>query len=261
MALAACSPTRVHERPILQNGDRVASSDAVVEAARQDAGRTSRATASSGTRRPRRPPWPLRAGHLRGDHARRGGDRHDGAQVLAATRTAEGAWQSRDAGDATVMVPASPSWRRRMRGRAGHGPAAQRPRRVVQLQRGAGRAAGVEPRRTQRRRAVPRAGRHAAARGRRLRGARRVRHGAEPLRPGAGAAARRRHDRVPHCNRAGQAAASHRGADPLPAVPAPARDSRRSRPSARRTATWPAPSPMRASASSCSIGRRASTGS
>jgi tetratricopeptide (TPR) repeat protein len=107
MALAACSPTRVHERPIMQNGDRVASSDAVVEAARQDAARTSRATAeqrdaiAAAAMASCAPD--ICAAITRGEVALGMTEQ----QVLAATRTAEGAWQSRDAGDATVMVPAS----------------------------------------------------------------------------------------------------------------------------------------------------------
>jgi hypothetical protein len=103
LALAACAPKRIHEPPILQTGDRVAGADAAVEAARQDAAadvnrettprRRDAITAASARQ--------LHAGHLRGDHARRG---HalgmTEVQVLAATRTTEAAWQSRDAGAA-----------------------------------------------------------------------------------------------------------------------------------------------------------------
>jgi tetratricopeptide (TPR) repeat protein len=107
LALAACSPTRVHERPILQTGDRVASSDAVIEAARQDAARTNRETtaqrdavtaAALASCAP-----DICAAITRGEVAIGMSEVH----VLAATRTTEGAWQTRDAGEATVMVPAT----------------------------------------------------------------------------------------------------------------------------------------------------------
>jgi tetratricopeptide (TPR) repeat protein len=109
MALAACAPTRVHERPIMQNGDRVASTDAVIEAARRDVADASRETAAQrdaiaatafATCAP-----DICAAITRGEVA----IGMSGAQVLAATRTTEGAWQTRDAGDATVMVPAARS--------------------------------------------------------------------------------------------------------------------------------------------------------
>jgi tetratricopeptide (TPR) repeat protein len=109
LVLAACAPTRVHERPILQNGDRVASTDAVVEAARQDAARSSRETAEQrdavaasalASCSPE-----ICAAITRGVVAIGMTE----AQVLAATRTTAGAWQSRDAGEATVMVPATRS--------------------------------------------------------------------------------------------------------------------------------------------------------
>jgi tetratricopeptide (TPR) repeat protein len=109
VALAACAPTRVHERPILQNGDRVASTDAVVEAARQDAARSARETAAQrdalaaaalATCAP-----DICAAITRGEVALGMTE----LQVLAATRTTEGAWHSRDAGDATVMVPTTRS--------------------------------------------------------------------------------------------------------------------------------------------------------
>jgi hypothetical protein len=109
MALAACTPTRVNERPILQNGDRVATTDEVVAAARQDAARTSReATAQRdaitanalATCAPA-----ICAAITRGEVVLGMTE----TQVLAATRTTEAAWQSRDGGEATVMVPATRS--------------------------------------------------------------------------------------------------------------------------------------------------------
>jgi tetratricopeptide (TPR) repeat protein len=106
LALAACSPARVHERPVLQTGDRVPSADAAVEAARQDVGRTGRDAAAErdalmatalATCAP-----DVCAAITRGEVALG----MTGAQVLAATRTTDAAWLARDAGDATVMVPA-----------------------------------------------------------------------------------------------------------------------------------------------------------
>jgi tetratricopeptide (TPR) repeat protein len=106
LVLAACTPKRVHERPVLQNGDRVASAEQVVEASRQDAARTSReavaqrdavAAAALASCAP-----DICAAITRGEVALGMTE----SQVLAATRTTEAAWQSRDAGEATVMVPA-----------------------------------------------------------------------------------------------------------------------------------------------------------
>jgi hypothetical protein len=107
LALAACSPTRVHERPIMRNGDRVAGPDAAIQAARQDAARSEReavaqrdaiAAAALATCS-----GEICAAIARGEVAIGMTE----AQVLAATRTTEGAWHSRDAGGATVMVPAA----------------------------------------------------------------------------------------------------------------------------------------------------------
>ena len=39
IGLAACAPKRIHEEPIMQNGDRVPSADATVERARDQAAR------------------------------------------------------------------------------------------------------------------------------------------------------------------------------------------------------------------------------
>ncbi|HEX6306790.1 MAG TPA: hypothetical protein VFZ69_01315 [Longimicrobiales bacterium] len=107
LALAACAPRRVHEPPILENGDRVPSSDAVVESARQEAARTQReataqrdaVTASAlATCAP-----DICAAITRGELALGMTE----TQVMAATRTTEAAWSTRDAGEATVMVPVS----------------------------------------------------------------------------------------------------------------------------------------------------------
>jgi tetratricopeptide (TPR) repeat protein len=109
LALAACAPTRVHERPIMQSGDRVGAPDAAIEAARQDAILSERdaiarrdavAAAALASCAP-----DICAAITRGEVALGMTE----AQVLAATRTTEGAWHSRDAGGATVMVPATRS--------------------------------------------------------------------------------------------------------------------------------------------------------
>jgi tetratricopeptide (TPR) repeat protein len=107
LVLAACSPTRVNERPIMRNGDRVASPAAVVEAARQDAARSEAeatlardaiAAAALANCAPA-----ICAAVTRGEVALGMTE----TQVLAATRTTEGAWHSRDAAGASVMVPAA----------------------------------------------------------------------------------------------------------------------------------------------------------
>jgi tetratricopeptide (TPR) repeat protein len=109
LAVAACAPKRVNERPIMTNGDRVAGSEAAVEAARADASRTSRdamnqrdavTAAALATCAPE-----ICAAITRGEVAIGMTE----FQVLAATRTTEAAWQTRDAGEASVMVAASRS--------------------------------------------------------------------------------------------------------------------------------------------------------
>jgi tetratricopeptide (TPR) repeat protein len=109
LALAACAPKRIHEPPILETGDRVASTDAVIEAARQDAQRTQRdataqrdaaAASALATCSP-----DICAAITRGEVAIGMTE----TQVLAATRTSAGAWNTRDAGEASVMVPVSRS--------------------------------------------------------------------------------------------------------------------------------------------------------
>jgi tetratricopeptide (TPR) repeat protein len=107
LLLAACSPTRVHERPIMRNGDRVPAPDATIAEARQDAARSEREAAAQ-----RDAIAAAALASCTGDicAAITRGELAIGmteAQVLAATRTTEGAWHSRDAGGATVMVPAA----------------------------------------------------------------------------------------------------------------------------------------------------------
>jgi tetratricopeptide (TPR) repeat protein len=107
VAVGGCAPTRVHERPVLQTGDRVQPADAVVQQTRAEVERDRR---EAEERRD-----VLAAGALadcvpavceaiaRGELALGMSE----TQVLAATRTTEGAWQVRDAGGASVMVPRS----------------------------------------------------------------------------------------------------------------------------------------------------------
>ena len=104
---AACAPSRVNEQPVMTNGDRVPPAAEAVERARADARRTQAETVE------RRDDLAARAldgctpavceAIARGEVALGMTE----AQVLAATRTTEGAWNVRDAGGATVMVPAS----------------------------------------------------------------------------------------------------------------------------------------------------------
>jgi hypothetical protein len=108
LALAACG-SRVSERPVLRPGDRVGSADAVVESTRQDAAATQRDAAA---RRDAMTANALAtcvpeicAAITRGEVALGMTE----AQVYAATRTTEAAWQTRDAGEASVMVPATRS--------------------------------------------------------------------------------------------------------------------------------------------------------
>jgi tetratricopeptide (TPR) repeat protein len=109
LALAACAPTRIREQPVLQTGDRVGTADAAVEAARQDIGRVSRegnaqrealTAAALANCAP-----DVCAAITRGEVMIGMTE----LQVLAATRTTEAAWQSRDAGEATVMLPVTRS--------------------------------------------------------------------------------------------------------------------------------------------------------
>jgi tetratricopeptide (TPR) repeat protein len=103
----ACAPKRVHERPVMENGDRVGAPAEAVERARADARREQVETVG------RRDELAARAldgcapavcaAIARGEVAL---DMSE-AQVLAATRTTESAWAVRDAGGASVMVPAS----------------------------------------------------------------------------------------------------------------------------------------------------------
>jgi len=105
VALAACNgPRRIHERPIMVNGDRVGSADATIQsvtasaaaeretaAARRDSLRAVAASNCAPT---------VCAALARGELALS----MTAAQVMAATGSTESAWSVRDAGGATVMV-------------------------------------------------------------------------------------------------------------------------------------------------------------
>ena len=107
LVVGACAPRRVNEQPILSQGERVEGPESTIEAVRVD-GR--RAGAETEARRDS-----LTADAL----ATCAGEVCDAVaegvvalgmtvpQVLAATRTTEGAWHFREAGSAMVMVPSS----------------------------------------------------------------------------------------------------------------------------------------------------------
>lgn len=103
-ALAACGPRKVHEEPIMVNGDRIASADAAVATA------GSQAQASRTAMVSRRDSLAAAAlgscsGPVCGALAR--GELSIGmteTQVMAATKTTPDAWSTRRAGSGTVMV-------------------------------------------------------------------------------------------------------------------------------------------------------------
>lgn len=107
VALAACAPKRIHERPILRNGDRVTTADAAVETARTQAARDNseltKARDNNAAQALSNCAAAVCAAIARGEV----GIGMTEAQVLAATRTTEAAWSVRDAADASVMVPVS----------------------------------------------------------------------------------------------------------------------------------------------------------
>jgi hypothetical protein len=107
VALAACAPKRIHEKPIMNNGDRVTSADAAVEAARaqstRDNNELSRARDANTAQAMANCAPSVCSAIARGEVAIGMTE----AQVYAATRTTEGAWNVRDAGGASIMVPVS----------------------------------------------------------------------------------------------------------------------------------------------------------
>ena len=107
VALAACAPKRIHEEPIIRNGDRVNSADATVEKARAQSARDNSELSKA---RDANTAQALATCTPEICNAIARGEVAIGmteAQVYAATRTTEAAWAVRDAGGATVMVPAS----------------------------------------------------------------------------------------------------------------------------------------------------------
>ncbi len=102
LALAACAPKRVHERPVIHQGDRIRepvvseAGDAAAHGARLVSSRDSLTALALATCE-----GDLCEAVTRGEVALGMNE----AQVLAATRTTAEAWAIRDAGDATVMVP------------------------------------------------------------------------------------------------------------------------------------------------------------
>ena len=107
LALAACTPKRIREEPILENGDRVRSVDGTVavvrnQAAVDEAERLDERDALTAEALTSCQPEVCRA-ITRGEVALGMSE----TQVMAATRTTPSAWTVRRAGNATVMVPVS----------------------------------------------------------------------------------------------------------------------------------------------------------
>lgn len=104
--LAACAPKQIDQQPIIMNGDRVASNDSLIAAARRDGAadrqritdaRDSIASASLATCTPA-----LCDAIARGEVA----IGMSVAQVMAATKTTSDAWTVRRSGMVTTLVPA-----------------------------------------------------------------------------------------------------------------------------------------------------------
>ncbi|HKJ92412.1 MAG TPA: hypothetical protein VJ957_04545 [Longimicrobiales bacterium] len=107
VALAACAPKRIHEQPIIQQGDRVRPPEGQVAATANDMAMTRARTEDS-----RDSVTAVALATCTGDicAAVSRGEVSLGmneAQVMAATRTTQQAWSIRDAGNATVLVPRS----------------------------------------------------------------------------------------------------------------------------------------------------------
>ena len=105
--LGACATKRIHEEPIMENGDRVSAPTASVAVAREQAQEinaqaVSRRDSLAATALVDCAPAICEA-VARGEVAMGMSE----TQVLAATRTTEGAWNVRHAGEAAVMVPVS----------------------------------------------------------------------------------------------------------------------------------------------------------
>lgn len=107
VALSACAPKRVREKPIIHQGDRVASADAVVAGARSQAA-AEQARAQDEVSGIRAEALANCQGEICGALAR--GEVVLGmteTQVLAATGTTPAAWSIRRAGPASVLAPSA----------------------------------------------------------------------------------------------------------------------------------------------------------
>jgi tetratricopeptide (TPR) repeat protein len=106
-ALSACSPKRVHEKPIMRQGDRVGSADAMVAGVRNQSAEE-QARAQDRVDASRAEALASCQGEICGALAR--GEVVLGmteTQVLAATGTTGDAWSIRRAGQASVLAPAT----------------------------------------------------------------------------------------------------------------------------------------------------------
>jgi tetratricopeptide (TPR) repeat protein len=107
VALSACAPKRVRERPIIQQGDRVGSVDATVAGVRNQAA-VDQAQAQDEVDAVRAEALASCQGTICGALAR--GEVALGmteTQVLAATGTTKDAWSIRRAGQAAILAPAT----------------------------------------------------------------------------------------------------------------------------------------------------------
>jgi tetratricopeptide (TPR) repeat protein len=107
VALSACTPRRVRQEPIIRQGDRVASTDAVVASARSQS-EAERARSQDEVDGLRAEALASCQGEICGALAR--GEVVLGmteTQVLAATRTTSSSWAIRRAGPASILAPAS----------------------------------------------------------------------------------------------------------------------------------------------------------
>jgi hypothetical protein len=107
MVLTACAPKRIDEEPILLQGQRIEGPESTIEAVRVE---QRQASAEADARRDAIMSDALAACAPSICEGVTQGTLMFGMnvqQVLAATRTTEGAWQFRGAGESLVMVPAS----------------------------------------------------------------------------------------------------------------------------------------------------------
>lgn len=105
---AACTPKRVHEEPVIRQGDRVPTADAAIERSRAESAeaREARGRVDSLSARALADCEPEVCNAIARGEITLG---MSAAQLLAATRTTESAWSIRSAGSADVFVPAAPA--------------------------------------------------------------------------------------------------------------------------------------------------------